>query len=298
MAEPSAWRRLARKPVAVGCASVLVFLSLAAFLGPELMPASSALPSAAQYAPPSWQHPFGTDLVGRDLLYRVLSGVRVSLIVGLCGAAVSLVIGTTYGLVAGYVGGRVDEVMMRLVDIFYSVPRLIFILVLINAFNSSLQQFAAERGWRGLVDYSSIVILVVSLGVIEWLTMARVVRGQVLALKTRQFVTAAEALGQSHFRILIRHLLPNLLGVVIVYLTLTIPAVIIDESFLSFLGLGIQAPQASLGSLLSDGVSAINPVRNLWWMIVFPSAVMAVTLLALNFLGDALRDVLDPRTRS
>ncbi len=298
MAEPSALRRLVRKPVAVVCALLLTGLALAAIVGPELLPASAALPSAQQYAPPSWQHPFGTDLVGRDLLYRVLSGLRVSLVVGLCGAAVSLVIGTAYGLIAGYVGGRTDRVMMRFVDILYSVPRLIFILVLINAFNASLQQFAAAREWRELVDYSSIVILVVSLGVIEWLTMARVVRGQVLALRSRQFVTAAQALGQSHFRILTRHLLPNLVGVVIVYLTLTIPAVIIDESFLSFLGLGIQAPQASLGSLLSDGAAAINPVRNLWWMIVFPSVVMAATLLALNFLGDALRDSLDPRARN
>lgn len=298
MAEPSALRRLARKPVAAVCAALLTALALAALVGPELLPASAALPSPRQYAPPSWQHPFGTDLAGRDLLYRVLSGLRVSLVVGLCGAAVSLVIGTAYGLIAGYVGGRTDRLMMRFVDILYSVPRLIFILVLINAFNASLQQFAAARGWRELVDYSSIVILVISLGVIEWLTMARVVRGQVLALRGRQFVTAAQALGQSHVRILTRHLLPNLVGVVIVYLTLTIPAVIIDESFLSFLGLGIQAPQASLGSLLSDGAAAINPVRNLWWMIVFPSAVMAVTLLSLNFLGDALRDALDPRARN
>lgn len=297
MAEPSALRRLARRPVALLCLALLLGIAVASLVGPALLPASYAHPSANQYAAPSWQHPFGTDLVGRDLLYRVLSGVRVSLIVGLCGAAVSLVIGTAYGLIAGYVGGRTDEILMRLVDIFYSVPRLIFILVLINAFNATLQQFAAERGWRGLVDYSSIVILVISLGVIEWLTMARVVRGQVLALKTRQFVTAAAALGQSHLRILTRHLLPNLAGIVIVYLTLTIPAVIIDESFLSFLGLGIQAPQASLGSLLSDGVAAINPVRNLWWMIVFPSAVMATLLLALNFLGDALRDAFDPRDR-
>lgn len=296
-ANPTAWSRLARNPVALTCAALLAFITLAAFVGPLFLPASYALPSALQYAPPSWAHPFGTDLNGQDLLYRVLTGARVSLIVGFCGAAVSLLIGTAYGLIAGYCGGRVDNVMMRLVDILYSVPRLIFILVLINTFNRSLQDFAAERGWRELVDYSSIVILIVSLGIIEWLTMARIVRGQVLALKARQFVTAANALGQSHVRILLRHLLPNLTGVIIVYLTLTIPAVIIDESFLSFLGLGIQPPQASLGSLLADGVQAINPVRNLAWMIVFPALAMALTLLALNFLGDALRDALDPRGR-
>jgi peptide/nickel transport system permease protein/oligopeptide transport system permease protein len=288
-------QRLARNPTARVCGVILGLLALSAFVGPLFFPASYALPSALQYAPPSWTHPFGTDLNGRDLLLRVLMGTRVSLVVGICGALVSLFIGTAYGLVAGYAGGRIDGAMMRLVDILYSIPRLIFILVLINAFNRSLQNFATAHGWQDLVDYSSIVILVFALGIIEWLTMARIVRGQVLALKSRQFVTAAQALGQSHFRILVRHLLPNLLGVIIIYLTLTIPAVIIDESFLSFLGLGIQAPHASLGSLLSDGVAAINPVRNLAWMIVFPSLAMALILLALNFLGDALRDALDPR---
>lgn len=287
--------RLLRDRTIVLCGAILLALALASLAGPLFLPRSYAEVSGLQYAPPSWAHPFGTDLNGRDLLYRVLTGTRVSLLVGLCGALVSLGIGTAYGLVAGYAGDRVDNAMMRLVDILYSIPRLIFVLVLINAFNAHLQEFAAVRGWRWLVDYSSIVILILALGVIEWLTMARIVRGQVLALKTRQFVTAARALGQSHLAILLRHLLPNLLGVIIIYLTLTIPAVIIDESFLSFLGLGVQAPQASLGSLLSDGTAAINPVRNLSWLLVFPAAVMAVTLLALNFLGDALRDQLDPR---
>lgn len=295
MAEPLVWRRLRRSPVAWVCFILLGLIALAAFVIPPLLPASYAHTSPLQYAPPSWQHPFGTDLNGRDLFYRVLTGTRVSLVVGLCGACVSLCIGTAYGLIAGYAGGRVDNVMMRLVDIFYSVPRLVFVLILINSFNSELQDFAAARGWQWLVDYSSIVILILSLGIIEWLTMARIVRGQVLSLKTRQFVTAARSLGQSHFLILLRHLLPNLTGVIVIYLTLTIPAVIIDESFLSFLGLGVQAPQASLGSLLSDGASAINPLRNIWWMIVFPAAAMATTLLALNFLGDTLRDALDPK---
>jgi peptide/nickel transport system permease protein/oligopeptide transport system permease protein len=295
MADPLVWQRLRRSRTVILCSGLLALLALAAIIGPCLMPASYADPSPLPYAPPSWAHPFGTDLNGRDLLYRVLTGARVSLVVGICGAAVSLFLGTAYGLVAGYLGGRADGAMMRLVDIFYSVPRLIFILVLINTFNRQLQTFAAARGWQTLVDYSSIVILVLALGVIEWLTMARIVRGQVLALKTRPFVAAARALGQSHVRILTRHLLPNLLGVILIYLTLTIPAVIIDESFLSFLGLGIQAPHASLGSLLADGTAAINPVRNLSWLLLFPAATMASLLLALNFLGDALRDILDPR---
>ena len=185
--------------------------------------------------------------------------------------------------------------MMRFVDILYSVPRLIFILIAISAFNKQLQTFAAGLGWDWLVQSSQIAILILTLGVIEWLTMARIVRGQVLSLKTRQFVTAAHALGQSHVKILLRHLLPNLLGVILIYLTLTIPAVIIDESFLSFLGLGIQAPQASWGSLLADGAGAINPLKSFWWLLVFPAAAMSVTLLALNFLGDAMRDAFDPR---
>jgi peptide/nickel transport system permease protein/oligopeptide transport system permease protein len=183
------------------------------------------------------------------------------------------------------------------VDILYSVPRLIFILIAINAFNSSLQGWAASVGLEFLVESSRIAILIVTLGVIEWLTMARIVRGQVLSLKSRQFVTAARALGQSHTRILIRHLLPNLGGIILIYLTLTIPAVIIDESFLSFLGLGVQAPLASWGSLLADGAGSINPVRSFWWLLVFPASAMASTLLALNFLGDALRDAIDSRSR-
>lgn len=295
MAEPAGLRRILRNPVVVLCAAILLLLALAAIIGPDLLPRSYAETGPLSYSGPTLAHPFGTDLNGRDLFYRVLSGTRISLVVGVCGALVSLFIGTAYGLISGYAGGRIDNAMMRLVDILYSIPRLIFVLVLINAFNRPLQDFAAARHWDRLVDYSSIVILVMALGIIEWLTMARIVRGQVLALKTRQFVTAARALGQSHAAIVFRHLVPNLLGVIIIYLTLTIPAVIIDESFLSFLGLGVQAPQASLGSLLSDGAQAINPVRNLWWMLVFPAAVMAVTLLALNFLGDALRDLLDPR---
>jgi oligopeptide transport system permease protein len=192
---------------------------------------------------------------------------------------VSLFIGTAWGLIAGYAGGRIDALMMRVVDILYSVPRLTFILIAINAFNAGLQEWASREGLQWLVQSS------------------RIVRGQVLSLKERQFVTAARALGQSHTKILTRHLLPNLAGIILVYLTLTIPAVVIDESFLSFLGLGIQAPQASWGSLLADGAGAINPLRSFWWLLVFPAAAMSLTLLALNFLGDALRDAFDTRSR-
>lgn len=279
------------------CILVLGTVSIAALVGPALMPEGAGGVTAAQYSPPSREHPFGTDLNGRDVLHRVLNGARISLMVGICGAAISLFIGTAYGMIAGYAGGAVDAVMMRVVDIFYSIPRLIFILVFINAFDAQMKEWLAASRFDSLVGYSRILILILTLGLIEWLTMARIVRGQVLALKSSQFVTAARALGQSHFRIVTRHLLPNIAGVVAVYLTLTIPAVILDESFLSFLGLGVQAPHASWGSLLSDATDVINPVKSFWWLLVFPSLAMSATLLALNFLGDGLRDLLDPTSR-
>ena len=290
-----ALKKVLRNPVALGALAVLLVLSVASVVGPMLLPESYGEPSEASFVAPCWVHPFGTDINGRDIFYRVLSGGRVSLLVGICGAGVSLVLGTLYGLVAGYVGGRVDAAMMRLVDIFYSIPRLVFILVCINAFDRRLQEFAFSMGWDWLVDSSRLAVLVVSLGCIEWLTLARIVRGQTLALRERQFVMAARALGQSHVKILFRHILPNMAGVIVIYLTLTIPAVIIDESFLSFLGLGVQAPQSSWGSLLADGAGVLNPVKIHWWLIVFPAGTMALALLALNFLGDTLRDIFDPR---
>ncbi len=297
MLDPRLFQRVKKNPAALVSAVFLVFMVLACVAGPMFLSPSLGDPGPNQYAPPSWEHPFGTDLNGRDVLYRVLTGGRISLLVGLCGALVSLFIGTAWGLVAGYAGGRVDAFMMRVVDVLYSVPRLIFILIAINAFNAGLQEWASREGLQWLVQSSRIAILILTLGFIEWLTMARIVRGQVLSLKERQFITAARALGQSHTKILVRHLLPNLAGIILVYLTLTIPAVVIDESFLSFLGLGIQAPQASWGSLLADGAGAINPVRSFWWLLVFPAAAMSLTLLALNFLGDALRDAFDTRGR-
>jgi oligopeptide transport system permease protein len=295
MHDRQAAARLWKNPVALASAGVLTAIVSAVIVGPFFLPATHAEPGPLSFSQPSFQHPFGTDLNGRDLLYRVLDGGRVSMLVGLCGALVSLIIGTAYGLVAGYFGGRTDNLLMRIVDILYSIPRLIFILICINAFNSQLQEFASRIGWEWLVSSSRIAILIVSLGIIEWLTLARIVRGQTLALKSRAFVAAATVLGQSHGKILLKHLLPNLLGVILIYMTLTIPAVIIDESFLSFLGLGVQAPAASWGSLLADGAASLNPIFIRWWLVVFPATAMAVTLLALNFLGDALRDAFDPK---
>ena len=267
----------------------LIVMALAVIIGPLFFPSSYELPGPLTYAAPSLSHLCGTDLNGRDLLLRILEGGRISLLVGICGATISLLIGTTYGLVAGSSRSGVDQGMMRFVDILYSVPRLIFILIFINSFNERLQLAASHQGWDWLVGSSRLVILILSLGVIEWLTMARIVRGQTLTLRERSYVAAARVLGEGYWTILWRHLLPNLAGIVLVYLTLAIPSVIIDEAFLSFLGLGVQAPQSSWGSLLTEGAASINPLRGAWWMLLFPSLALLATLLALYNLGDALR---------
>jgi peptide/nickel transport system permease protein/oligopeptide transport system permease protein len=272
-------------------------MALAAILGPLLAPAGAGEVTQNSFLPPSSQHLFGTDLNGRDLLYRVLLGARISLLVGVIGASISFVVGIIYGMIAGYLGGRIDSVMMRLVDVLYSIPRLIFLLVLISALDPLLRRQMEIQGLQEFIGYSKILLLIVSLGLTEWLTMARIIRGQVLSLKSQQFVLAARSIGQNHTNIILRHLLPNLVGVALVYLTLTVPAVILDESFLSFLGTGIQAPLSSWGLLLSDAAQVINPVKGYWWLLVFPAIAMSLTLVALNFLGDGLRDAFDPRQR-
>jgi oligopeptide transport system permease protein len=293
----SPWVRLRRNRAAMVSLLLLVLVAIGAMMGPHLLPATDANISQTSFLPPSQVHPFGTDLNGRDLLYRVLLGGQVSLLVGIAGAAVSFAIGTTYGMIAGYLGGSVDSFMMRLVDILYAIPRLIFLLILISAVDPILRASMIAHGFQSLVGYSKIFILVACLGLTEWLTMARIIRGQVLSLKSREFVVAARSIGQSHWNIIWQHLLPNLVGVAIVYLTLTVPSVILDESFLSFLGVGIQAPLASWGLLLSDAAQVINPIKGYWWLLVFPAFAMGSTLLALNFLGDGLRDAFDPRQR-
>ncbi len=300
----SAGARFWANPAVRASVAILVAVVALAVVGPFCMPSAYQQPGPAQLAQPSFAHWLGTDLNGRDQLYRVFLGARISLLVGLAGALVSLFVGTSYGLVSGYAGGRVDGFMMRTVDVVYSIPRLIFVIVIVNIVE------ARFRGWlqgifggsssqflRTLPDYTKTIILIVSLGLVEWLTMARIIRGQVLVLKNTQFVTAARSLGQTHFKILTRHLLPNLSGIIAVYLTLTIPAIILDESFLSYLGLGVDASQASWGTLLSDGSQAVNPIKSSWWLLVFPAFIMSATLLALNFLGDGLRDAFDPKSQ-
>lgn len=251
--------------------------------------------SDEQFQPPSAGHWFGTDVHGRDLFSRVLYGAQISLLVGIVGAGVSLVIGVLWGAIAGYAGGRLDSLMMRFVDILYSLPSIIFVIVLITTLESVLKNWLAAIGSGGLGKSARLLFLFAGLGAVSWLTMARIVRGQVLSLRQRAFVEASRALGAGPARILARHIIPNTLGVVIVYLALTVPAIILYESFLSYLGLGIQPPMASWGSLIAEGADQMNSIRIYWWLIVFPGGLLVATLLALNFLGDGLRDAWDVR---
>jgi oligopeptide transport system permease protein len=292
------WRYLWQDPLLRLSFLFLVALFLAAGVGPFLLPFAYDQVTTSQFQPPSLEHWCGTDLHGRDLLVRLLQGARVSLLIGLIGATVSLTIGVTYGALAGWLGGWWDQAMMRLVDILYSLPRLIFIIVLIAGLEKRTTTVLSELGWATVAPHARMILLFVGLGCVEWLTMARIVRGQVLVLKELAFVQAARVLGQSSGLILIRHLLPNVAGLILVYLTLTIPIVILEESFLSFLGLGVQAPAASWGSLISDSAGLINPLKIYWWLLLFPAGLMALTLLALNFLGDGLRDYFDPRSQN
>ena len=243
---------------------------------------------------PGREHWCGTDVHGRDLLSRILFGAQVSLLVGLVGAGVSLVIGVLWGAIAGFAGGRTDSVMMRFVDVLYSLPSIIFVIVLITTleqgFSTLLNSLSPAIG-----KFARLLFLFVGLGAVSWLTMARIVRGQVLSLKTRPFVEASRALGAGPAHILLRHIIPNVLGVVIIYLALTVPAIVLYESFLSYLGLGIQPPMASWGSLIAEGADQMNPIRIYWWLIAYPGLFLVTTLLALNFVGDGLRDAWDIR---
>jgi oligopeptide transport system permease protein len=292
-----AWRRLLKNKLAVFGMIVVGVIVVASVIGPtviqratgyayDVIPKESRLnKSFAPFRSPeggfSWTHPMGTDNAGRDILARVLSGGQISLMVGLIATLVSLVIGVSYGAIAGYVGGRIDDVMMRVVDVLYSLPYVIIVIVL-------LALLPAKTPTGQLAE------LFFALGAVSWLTMARIVRGQVMSLKNQDFVLAARATGVSTPKIIFRHLVPNALGPVIVYATLTIPSVMLSEAFLSFLGLGVRTPRVSWGSLAAEGAQtlAIFP-----WQLIFPGVTMALMLLSLNFLGDGLRDALDPQMR-
>ncbi len=253
--------------------------------------------SDAQFKPPGWTHWFGTDVHGRDLFSRIVYGAQISLFVGAVGAIVSLVIGVTWGAIAGFVGGRLDGFLMRTVDILYSLPSVIFVIVVLTTVGDLLKQSHFVEHSAALSDGLHLILLIFGLGAISWLTMARIVRGQVLSLRNRAFVEASRALGATSPRILFQHIIPNVFGVIITYLALTMPAIILYESFLSYLGLGVQAPMASWGTLMAEGVSQINPIRIYWWLIFFPGTVLVSTLLALNFIGDGLRDAWDIKAK-
>ena len=271
-------RRLLRNRAAVIAAIVLALLAASAIVGPWLVPyAYDQVNKDDVWVPPlAGAHLLGTDFLGRDLLARLLIGLRVSLAIGVVATSVSLVIGVIWGAVAGYVGGRVDELMMRIVDVLYSLPFIFFVILLMVVFGRNF------------------ILIFVAIGAVEWLTMARIVRGQTLSLKQREFVEAARAAGLTTPAIIVRHIVPNLLGPVVVYVTLTIPAVILAESFLSFLGLGVQEPLTSLGVLISKGAQDMEVAP---WVLTAPSAIMVLTLMCFNFIGDGLRDAIDPKDR-
>jgi oligopeptide transport system permease protein len=375
-----AWKRLLKNKLAVFGLVVVALMTVAVIIGPAIIKWTTGytydfIPPEGDKIksfPPSLQHPMGTDDSGRDILARVLQGGRISLTVGIISTLVSLIVGVSYGATAGYLGGKIDNFMMRVVDIIYAIPYILLVIVLlsafggqnagalvssipiiittlitllflifvaIGAFRSIFQSRTGYTGnsrlpakmifiiatvfilgvgvWLNILLYrvalsgvgqwlseaysknvnqglSQILLLFFALGLVSWLTMARVVRGQILSLKNQEFVMAARATGVSTPAIIFRHLVPNALGPVIVYATLTIPSVMLSEAFLSFLGIGVQAPFASWGSLAADGIKNISVFP---WQLIFPGVTMALTLFSLNFLGDGLRDALDPQTR-
>ena len=282
MSNSSLWsdalRKLLKNRAAMFGVFILVSLIILAILAPVISPYPYDYQNLELGASaPSSAHLLGTDTLGRDLLSRLLYGSRVSLMVGFVATAVALVIGVTWGIVSGYYGGKVDAVMMRIVDILYGLPFIIFIILLMVVFGRNI--------W----------LLFGAIGAVEWLTMARIIRGQVLSIKNQEYVLSAKAMGVSNFYMFRRNIFPNVLGPIAVYATLTIPQVMLLEAFLSFLGLGIQPPMSSWGTLIRYGVESMEEY---WWLLVFPGITFTITLFSLNFFGDGLRDALDPKTSS
>ncbi|WP_433936691.1 ABC transporter permease [Sorangium cellulosum] len=301
-----AWRRLRKNRAAVVCGVVLVAMVVACVLVPELSSYrydKADLKLGAQ--PPSLDHWMGTDYFGRDMMARVFFGGRISFAVGVVATLVSFVIGVSWGGVAGYFGGKVDAIMMRIVDVLYTFPFLILVILLMVFFAND--QTVLYRAWKAVLGLAvkdpsdpsyfpifQIVVVFGALGGISWLTMARIVRGQVIALRSQPFIESARSIGVGHAALIFRHLVPNALGPIIVYTTLTIPEVMMTEAFLSFLGLGTQEPLSSWGLLASTGADAMDLYP---WQLIFPALMLALTLICFNFLGDGLRDALDPRIR-
>ena len=270
--------RLTRNKAAMFGAFILLILIASAALAPWIAPYSYSFQNLELGAsPPSADHILGTDVLGRDLLSRLLYGARISLLVGFVATGVALVIGVSWGIIAGYAGGKVDSIMMRIVDVLYGLPFIIFIILLMVIFGRNI--------W----------LLFGAIGAVEWLTMARIVRGQVLTIKNQEYVLAAQAMGVSNIQMFRKHIFPNILGPIAVYATLTIPQVMLLEAFLSFLGLGIQPPMSSWGTLIRYGVESMEEYS---WLLIYPGITFTITLFALNFFGDGLRDALDPKISS
>lgn len=270
-----AWLRLRKNKMALGGGIFILALTFACVLSLFINLHDYDAQNLARGAtPPSWQHWMGTDDLGRDLFARVLFGGCISLAVGLAATVVAVVIGVLYGTISGYIGGRVDMVMMRIVDILFSLPFVIFVILLMVIFGRN------------------IILLFMAIGAVEWLDMSRIVRGQVMSLKKQEFIEAAHALGLRKRRIILRHMIPNVLGIVIIYSTLIVPRVMLTEAFLSFLGFGVQPPMSSWGTLIHEGAKSMEEFP---WLLIFPGLVFSSTLFSLNFLGDGLRDALDVR---
>lgn len=272
-----AWRRLKQNRAAVAGLFIILFVAVAGVIGPAFSPYSyDEQDLVNNNKPPSLAHPFGTDNLGRDLFTRVLYGARISLTVGALASLIAFGIGVPYGAISGYFGGRVDEVMMRVVEVLYGLPFQLYVILLMVVLGAGLKN------------------VLIAIGIVYWLDMARIVRGEVLSLKEREFVLAARTMGASSWRIIFRHLIPNAMGPIIVTMTMMIPQAIFTEAFLSFIGLGVAAPMASWGALASDGYPSIRVAP---WNLIFPAGAISVTMLAFNFLGDGLRDALDPWLR-
>ena len=283
------WRNRA---AAISTVLLLAFCAIA-LVWPWLSGYQPRALSNAQFVPPGAEHWLGTDLLGRDMLARVMEGTRISLLIGFVGALVSLVVGVSWGVLSGYLGGWWDALLMRALDLFYSMPAVIFVIVLIAVLEEQTKSLLQNHLPPDSAPFVRMLFLLLGLGAVSWLTVARIVRGEVLSLRTRTFVEASRALGASQWHVLRRHILPNLSGIIIVCVVLNLPAVILYESFLSYLGLGVQPPQASIGTLIAEGAGQINPLRVCWWMVISPAIALCGLLLTLGFIGDGLRDAFE-----